>query len=174
MAISSKLEEIILEITKNVGNTFKALKLGIGDIDTPGSAIFEINNLRTIASTGYPYFGIIETNPLGFVASYDINTDQFNVTISPGTLSYNSSLVSTLEQKIPIKKEFLKDYSVISPNSDIYKYGITVGLPLDEASKSIQNFNTTVKWFRIGKRIKINNIFFIKNCIFNLLIKVEK
>lgn len=145
MAISSKLEEIILEITRNIGNVHNSLKIGVGDIDTPGSAIFEINNLRSVASTGYPYFGIIESDPLGFIPSYDFNEDQFNVNFSPGTFSYNGSLINTLEQKIPIKKEFLKDYSLISPDSSAYKYGITVGLPFDEASKSIQNISTFTK-----------------------------
>ena len=42
MAISSKIEEIILEIAKNAGNISDAMTLGVGDIDTPSSAIFEI------------------------------------------------------------------------------------------------------------------------------------
>jgi len=45
MAISSKIEEIILELTKNVGNIYDSLLYGIGDETTPGSSIFEINNL---------------------------------------------------------------------------------------------------------------------------------
>ena len=61
MAISSKIEEIILELTKNVGNIYDSLLYGIGDETTPGSSIFEINNLISMAETGYPYFGIIET-----------------------------------------------------------------------------------------------------------------
>ena len=61
MAISSKVEELLTELTKTVGNIYDALKYGVGDIDTPGSSIFELNNLEKMATTGYPYFGIMET-----------------------------------------------------------------------------------------------------------------
>ena len=141
MAISSKIEEILLEITKNIGNISDALNIGVGDIDIPGSAIFEINNLKSTAETGYPYFGIIETSPLSFNTTYDLNNDQFNVSISSGTFSYNGSLNQVTAQKIPIKKEFLKDYSVYLDPS-VYKYGITIGLSIDEAKKTTQTFNT--------------------------------
>ena len=45
MAISSKIEEIIFEITKTAGNIYDALKLVIGNANTPKSSIFELNNL---------------------------------------------------------------------------------------------------------------------------------
>ena len=48
MAISSKVEEIVLELTKTVGNIYDALNYGIGNVDTPGSSIFEINNFPTL------------------------------------------------------------------------------------------------------------------------------
>jgi hypothetical protein len=64
MAISSKIEEILLEITKNAGNISDSLEKGIGNIEVPGSAIYEINNLLSTAQTGYPYFGIVETEPV--------------------------------------------------------------------------------------------------------------
>lgn len=144
MAISSKIEEIILEIAKNAGNLSDALTLGIGDIETPSSAVFEINNLLTTAQTGYPYFGIIETSPLGFLPTYDLSSDQYNVMFGSGTLSYNGSLIQLVQQKIPIKKEFLKDYNLVGSGSTAHKYGITVGLPLAEAQKAIQTFNTSV------------------------------
>ena len=66
MAISSKVEEIILELTRTIGNIYDALNYGIGDNDTPGSSIFEINNLLSLANSGFPYFGVLETAPLGF------------------------------------------------------------------------------------------------------------
>jgi len=144
MAISSKIEEIILEIAKNAGNISDAMTLGVGDIDTPSSAIFEINNLLTTAQTGYPYFGIIETTPLGFLPSYDFTSDQYNVMFGSGTVSYNGSLIQLVQQKIPIRKEFIKDYNLVGSGSTAHKYGITVGLPLSEAQKAIQTFNTTV------------------------------
>jgi len=144
MAISSKIEEIILEIAKNAGNISDAMTLGVGDVDTPSSAIFEINNLLTTAQTGYPYFGIVETDPLGFIPSYSFSSDQYNVVYGSGTISYNGSLIQLVQQKIPIKKEFVKDYNLVGSGSTAHKYGITVGIPISEAQKAIQTFNTTV------------------------------
>ena len=144
MAISSKIEEIILEIAKNAGNISDAMTLGVGDVDIPSSAIFEINNLLSTAQTGYPYFGIVETNPLGFIPSYSFSSDQYNVVYGSGTISYNGSLIQLSQQKIPIKKEFVKDYNLVGLGSTAHKYGITVGIPISEAQKAIQTFNTTV------------------------------
>ena len=59
MAISSKIEEIILELSKTAGNIYDALTLGLGDLSQPNSSIFEINNLLSLANTGYPYFGVV-------------------------------------------------------------------------------------------------------------------
>ena len=104
MAISSKVEELLTELTKTVGNIYDALKYGVGDIDTPGSSIFELNNLEKMATTGYPYFGIMETNPLGFGITYDITNDPYYITVGSGQVAYNGSLIQTVSQKIPIKK----------------------------------------------------------------------
>ena len=40
MAISSKIEEIILELSKTAGNIYDALTLGLGDVSQPNSSIF--------------------------------------------------------------------------------------------------------------------------------------
>lgn len=42
MAISSKVEELLTELTKTVGNIYDALEYGVGDIDTPGSSILNL------------------------------------------------------------------------------------------------------------------------------------
>ena len=144
MAISSKIEEIILELTKNVGNIYDSLLYGIGDETTPGSSIFEINNLISMAETGYPYFGTIETAPLGFGITYDLTNDPYYVTVKSGQVAYNGSILQTIAQKIPIKKEWSKDYSNTGVGSSGYKYGITIGFPISEAEKSNTSWNTTV------------------------------
>ena len=60
MAISSKIEEIILELSKTAGNIYDALSLGLGDFNQPNSSIFEINNLLNLANNGYPFFLTVE------------------------------------------------------------------------------------------------------------------
>lgn len=144
MAISSKIEEIIFEITKTAGNIYDALKLGIGDVNTPKSSIFELNNLLSVAQNGIPYFGVIETSPLGFGVTYDFTLDQYNVVINSGQIGYNNSIIQIAQQKIPINKEYIKDYDTVGLGSTGFRYGINIGLPLSEAQKTEQVWNTTV------------------------------
>lgn len=144
MAISSKIEEVILEITKTAGNIYDALKYGIGSSEIPGSSIFEINNLLTTSTSGYPYFGVVETDPLGFQFSYNYSLDQYNISISSGKVAYNNSVIQVPSQSIPIKKEFAKNYALIGAGSSSFKYGITIGFPLEEAIKATQTWNTFV------------------------------
>ena len=143
MAISSKVEEIVLELTKTVGNIYDALNYGIGDIDTPGSSIFEINNLLSMASTGFPYFGVLETAPLGLETTYDITYDPYYVTVRSGQVAYNGSIFNLQPQKIPLKKEWSKNYSSGGFGAS-YKYGVTLGLPISEVQKATQTWVTTV------------------------------
>jgi hypothetical protein len=144
MAISSKIEEIILELSKTAGNIYDALTLGLGDLSQPNSSIFEINNLLSLANTGYPYFGVVETSPLGFGLTYDITNDPYYLTINGGQVAYDGTILQTTTQKIPLRKEWSKDYSNTFVGSDGYKYGITIGLPFDEVQKAKQFYFTTV------------------------------
>jgi hypothetical protein len=143
MAISSKVEEIVLELTKTVGNIYDALNYGIGDVDIPGSSIFEINNLLSMANTGFPYFGILETVPLGCETTYDITYDPYYVTVRSGQVAYNGSIINLQPQKIPLKKEWSKNYSSGGFGAS-YKYGVTLGLPISEVKKATQTWATTV------------------------------
>ncbi len=144
MAISSKIEEIILELSKTAGNIYDALTLGLGDLNKPNSSIFEINNLLSLATNGFPYFGVVETNPLGFGLTYDLSNDPYYLTVNGGQVAFDGSLLQTTTQKIPLKKEWSKDYSDTLVGSDGYKYGITVGLPFEEVQKAKQLYFTTV------------------------------
>lgn len=144
MAVSSKVEEIILELTKNAGNISDALTIGIGETNVPGSSLFELNNLLTVANTGYPKFGVIETNPLGFQPSYSASSDRYNIKISSGKIGFNGSTIDLIEQKISIKRDYLKNYYLTGVGATAYKYGLTIGFPISEAEKTIQTFNTFV------------------------------
>jgi hypothetical protein len=143
MAISSKVEEIVLELTKTIGNIYDALNYGVGDIDTPGSSIFEINNLLSMATSGFPYFGVLETAPLGLEPTYDITYDPYYVTVRSGQVAYNGSIFNLQPQKIPLKKEWSRNYSSGGFGAS-YKYGVTLGLPISEVQKATQTWVTTV------------------------------
>jgi len=138
MAVSSKVEEIILEIARVAGKIYDTNLYGIGSVETPNSAIFEINNLFNLATYGLPYFGTIETDPLGFQISYDVANDPYNVIIGSGQVSYQSSTFQISQQSIPLKKDFSKSYDAY------YKYGIVVGFPLSEAQKANSVWETTI------------------------------
>ena len=158
MAISSKVEEIVLELTKTVGNIYDALNYGIGNVDTPGSSIFEINNLLSMANTGFPYFGILETAPLGCDTTYDITYDPYYVTVRSGQVAYNGSVINLQPQKIPLKKEWSKNYSTSGFGAS-YKYGVTLGLPIAEVQKATQTWATTVSTTCLSG----TNILFVKD-----------
>jgi hypothetical protein len=143
MAISSKVEEIVLELTKTIGNIYDALNYGVGDIDTPGSSIFEINNLLSMATSGFPYFGVLETAPLGLEPTYDITYDPYYVTVRSGQVAYSGSIFNLQPQKIPLKKEWSRNYSSGGFGAS-YKYGVTLGLPISEVQKATQTWVTTV------------------------------
>lgn len=135
MAISSKIEEIVYEVTKVAGNIYDTIKSSIGDNDTPSSASFEINNLLSMAETGAPYFAILETDPAGFQISYS-SSNPYNVSVSSGQIVYNGNTISILEQDISIRRSFSQLYT---PN---YVYGMVLGLPVVEAQKATQVWNT--------------------------------
>ena len=158
MAISSKVEEIVLELTKTVGNIYDALNYGIGNVDTPGSSIFEINNLLSMANTGFPYFGILETAPLGCDTTYDITYDPYYVTVRSGQVAYNGSVINLQPQNIPLNKEWSKNYSTSGFGAS-YKYGVTLGLPIAEVQKATQTWATTVSTTCLSG----TNILFVKD-----------
>ena len=145
MAVSSKIEEVILEITRVAGQIYNVNYNGIGSVDQPNTAISEINNLYNLAVYGLPYFGTIETSSLGFQISYNSTSDRYNVRISSGQAAFKNNLVTVPTQTIPIKKDFSKVYSLTTPGADAFKYGITVGLPYEQLANSAQIWETTVK-----------------------------
>jgi hypothetical protein len=60
MPVDIKTEEIIKNITKSLAEVYKSYSESIGDENTANTSIFELNNLRSIAEDGIPYFGVIE------------------------------------------------------------------------------------------------------------------
>jgi hypothetical protein len=96
-----------------------------------------------MANTGFPYFGVLETAPLGLEPTYDITYDPYYVSVRSGQVAYNGSVFNLQPQKIPLKKEWSKNYSVGGFGSS-YKYGVTLGLPISELKKASQTWVTTV------------------------------
>ena len=135
MAISSKIEEVVYEVTKVAGNIYESMQSSLGDATTPASAIYEINNLYNMANSGNPYFAIVDTTTPGFITTYSPN-EPYYVNVSSGQVVYDENIFNVVSQNISIRRSFSQIYS------DLYVYGMTIGLPLDEVQKTVQVWNT--------------------------------
>ena len=135
MAISSKIEEVVYEVTKVAGNIYDSLQESLGSKTTPATAIYEINNLYSMANSGNPYFAILDTTAPGFVTTYS-PIEPYYVNVASGQVVYDNNVINVLSQDISIRRSFSQLYS------DLYVYGMTIGLPLDEVQKAVQNWTT--------------------------------
>lgn len=57
-----------------------------------------------MANTGYPYFGIVETSPLGFGITYDLTNDPYYLTINGGQVAFDGAILQTTTQKFLSEK----------------------------------------------------------------------
>ena len=147
MAISSKIEEVVYEVSKIAGEVYETLSNSIGSVDTPSSAIFEINNLLNLANSEAPYFSVLETTPASFEITYD-STNPYYVNVSSGQVVYNGNVINIVPQEISIRRSFSQLYS------DLYVYGMVVGLPIDEVQKATQAwFTETTSTASIGSTL---------------------
>lgn len=135
MAISSKIEEIVYEVTKVAGNIYDSLQESLGSKTTPATAIYEINNLYSMANNGNPYFAILDTTPSGFTTTYSVD-EPYYVNVASGQVVYDNNVINVLSQDISIRRSFSQLYS------NLYVYGMALGLPLDEVQKAVQVWNT--------------------------------
>jgi len=135
MAISSKIEEVVYEVTKVAGNIYDSLQESLGSKTTPATAIYEINNLYNMANSGNAYFAILDTTVPGFTTTYSAS-EPYYVNVASGQVVYDNNVISVLSQDITIRRSFSQLYS------NLYVYGMTLGLPLDEVQKAVQTWNT--------------------------------
>lgn len=131
-------EEFISEYARVVGNAHIAINDGIGSITTPGSALFSLNQLSSLAINKLPAFGVVQTgNNTGFNVTVD-SSDQSFLKISSGTVSYNGNLINIPSQRISIRKSFAGSYS------SSYVYGMKIGFPYTEAQKTAGQIYSSV------------------------------
>lgn len=97
-------EEFIAEYARVVGNAHIAIEDGIGSLTTPGSALFNLNQLSLLATTKLPAFGVVQTGAnTGFNVTVDSSDPTF-LRVSSGTVAYNGNLINVSSQRISIKK----------------------------------------------------------------------
>jgi len=163
MPVDIKTEEIIKNITKSLAEVYKSYSESIGDENTVNTSIFELNNLRSIAEDGVPYFGVIETNPLGFQFSYSSLDPQY-VSITSGQIGYKGQILTINAQKIGLRKSFSTSFSTS------HVYGIVLGISQAELDKTNQQlFSSVTELANIGAtQIKVKDIAVASNLGFPL------
>jgi hypothetical protein len=163
MPVDIKTEEIIKNITKSLAEVYKSYSESIGDENTANTSIFELNNLRSIAEDGIPYFGVIETNPLSFQFSYSSLDPQY-VSLTSGQIGYKGQILTINSQKIGLKKSFSTSFSAS------HVYGIVLGISQSELDKTSQQlFSSVTEQANIGStQIKVKDISVASNLGFPL------
>ncbi len=131
-------EEFIAEYARVIGNAYYSINQGIGDENTPGSAVFNLNQLSYLAEKKLPAFGIVQTNTSsGFTVSPDENDQKF-IKISSGKIAYLNNSISVSSQRLSIVKNFAGSYN----SSDVY--GMRIGFPISEAQKTVNTIYSSV------------------------------
>lgn len=131
-------EEFIAEYARVIGNAYIAVQNGIGDEDTPGTAIFNLNQLVYLAKRKLPAFGIVQTGTSpGFNISVD-TTDSTFLNISGGTVAYKDNTIKVPPQRLSIKRNFEGSYNTS------YVYGMKIGFPYEEVQKTSGQIYTSV------------------------------
>jgi hypothetical protein len=131
-------EEFISEYARVIGNAHAAINQGVGDENTPGSAIFELNQLKYLAEKKQPAFGIIQNgSTTGFNVTVDPDDSNF-IKVSSGQIAYFNNTLNVPAQRISIVKTFASTYL----STDVY--GIRIGFPVDEAIKSTTEIYASV------------------------------
>jgi len=137
MAVNSKIEEVVKTVSNTIGELHSSINGAIGDESTPGTSVFEINNLLSIAENGIPYLGVIETAPLSFETSYN-PADGDYVVNSGGQIGYLGNVITVPSQRIGIKKYFSSTY----PSTHVY--GIVIAVSHTELETASSSVNATV------------------------------
>lgn len=139
MATTAKIEEYIVEYARAVGDAYIGVRDGVGNEDTPGTALFEMAQLSDLSSgEQMPRFGVLEGSPAGFEVTYDNVTEPTFVSVSGGLVAYKGQRISVEPQRVPIVRATAKQYD------ETYQYGVVLGFPLSEAKKTSQLYSTAV------------------------------
>lgn len=125
-------EEFIAEYARTLGAAHVAIQKALGDDDTAGSALFNINQIINLAQRKTPYFGLLQNSDnLNFQVTIDESNPKF-LEISGGQISYKQNNLNIKTQKLSIVRFFEGTY----PNTFIY--GMRIGFPYSELAKSTE------------------------------------
>jgi hypothetical protein len=149
----SIIQEYIYDLVRGIGDAYNLIYQGVGDVNTPGTAIFELEQVNSIAVNGLPYFGILDV-PNGFLVtptqastsgeptSNDLLSRQ--VTINRGQVGFKGQIINIPKQNVAIANNFSMQYYEDSDqtNAHRYYYGVLIGLDYSELLKTSTILNT--------------------------------
>lgn len=128
-------EDYISELTRALGDIYAAVSDGVGSETRPGTSLFEVAQLESLAKNSLPTFGILDTTPASFEVTYDPSDPAF-VLVSRGEVGFGTQRIAVPPQNIAIRRSFAAEYA-----SDCV-YGIRLGFPYREASRATQSYST--------------------------------
>jgi hypothetical protein len=120
-----------MEHARMVGEVHDAVVRGVGDEDTPGTAIFELTQLQTIAQSGLPLFGVLADEDADFAVGYD-PADKYNIQIGAGEIGYKGQRIGVPPQKVSIKRTYGSSFT------SSHRFHVAIGLPMAEARNASQ------------------------------------
>lgn len=132
-------EEYIYELCRAVGNAYNVLDSHIGNLTTPGTALFDISQISNLAKKNLPYFGILDSADVDLSFDVDftgITTSE--VKIGAGNISYANNVYQIPTQYVKYSREFAESYPAD------YAYGVVLGFPISEAKNMTQIQSTIV------------------------------
>jgi hypothetical protein len=128
------IEEYIAELTRAVGDAYMAVQDGVGDEATPGTALFEVAQLRDLTQRGLPRFGVLTTSPPSFAVTV-VGSSAF---VSAGTVGYQGQRLVIPPQGVSLSYAFGPYYSSSA------QYGVRLGFPMSEALKDTLRYSSVV------------------------------
>jgi len=145
------IKEYIYDLVRSIGNAYTLINSGIGDTNTPGTALFELEQINSLATNGLPYFGILDV-PNGFLVTptqanpngmSPTTTDLMSrqVLVNRGQVGFKGQIVNIPTQTVPIATSFAMTYTENSVDPNYY-YGVLLGLKYSELTKASTVLNT--------------------------------
>jgi hypothetical protein len=143
MADFNLVEEYIREACKLIGDFHDTIKFGIGDSESPGSALFELEQISSLTRTSLPKFGVLETPTSQDKDYFEIAPGDHNgtVIVNEGVVVSNGQRLRVNTQVIPYGRAFGSVYNQTAYEN--YRYGVEVGVRHNELEKASKLHTST-------------------------------
>ena len=125
-------DEQMRDMSSVLGTCYSRFKDAIGDVSSPGTALFEIQKMRRYASNLLPDEGIISGCDISDTAGHD------KIVIASGTVRYDGENISYSSEELPIDRTFTHAFD----STD--RYGVIVGFKRSDLAAVKDAVRTTI------------------------------